>query len=165
MAYQRTPYVEGKRAQARQRLVQAALALIAEGGWREVQMAAVGAQAGLSTGAVYLHFPSKPELLAEAYRTQGSVELKVVSEIAASARPAGERLGAAISAFAQRAMSNRRLAYAMVLEPAEREVDQERLRFHAAFIDQFAAFSTPAWRPPSSTCPTRKWRRPASSAP
>jgi AcrR family transcriptional regulator len=64
MAYQRTPYVESKRAEARQRLVQAAVALMERGGWREVQMSAVAAEAGLSTGAVYLHFPSKIDLLA-----------------------------------------------------------------------------------------------------
>jgi AcrR family transcriptional regulator len=34
-------------------------------------------------------------------------------------------------------MSNRRMAYAMVLEPTEVEVDAQRLQFHAAFIDQF----------------------------
>lgn len=137
MSYQRTPYVESKRAEARHRLVQAALELVAQGGWREVQMSAVATAAGLSTGALYLHFPSKPALLCEVYRVQAGAELQVVAEIAARVAPATERLAAAISAFAQRAMSNRRLAYAMVLEPTENEVEEERLRFHAEFIEQF----------------------------
>ena len=137
MGYQRTPYVESKRAEARQRLGQAALDLVAQGGWREVQMSTVAAAAGLSTGALYLHFPSKPKLLCEVYRVQAGAELQVVADIAAREAPAAERMAAAISAFAQRAMSNRRLAYAMVLEPTENEVEEERLRFHAAFIEQF----------------------------
>jgi AcrR family transcriptional regulator len=137
MAYQRTPYVESKRAEARQRLVEAAVGLVEQGGWREVQMSAVAAAAGLSTGAVYLHFPSKTQLLIEVYQVQAGAELRVVSGIVAQPVPATERLEAAVNAFAQRAMSNRRLAYAMVLEPTENEVEEERLRFHAEFIAQF----------------------------
>jgi hypothetical protein len=52
--------------------------------------------------------------------------------------PAAERLAEAIRAFAQRALSNRRLGYAMVLEPTEIEVEEERLHFHARFIELFA---------------------------
>jgi AcrR family transcriptional regulator len=102
-----------------------------------VQMSTVAAAAGLSTGALYLHFPSKPKLLCEVYRVQAGAELQVVADIAAREAPAATRLAEAISAFAQRAMSNRRLAYAMVLEPTENDVEEERLRFHAAFIEQF----------------------------
>src|SRR5262245_36640281 len=137
MPYQRTPYVESKRAEARQRLVQAAVALMERGGWREVQMSAVAAEAGLSTGAVYLHFPSKTDLLAEVYRTQAGAELHVLTLIAGQAVSATERLRAGINAFAQRALRNPRLAYALVLEPTEADVEEVRLRFHAEFALQF----------------------------
>jgi AcrR family transcriptional regulator len=137
MVYQRTTYVENKRIEARERLVQAARELVAQGGWREVQISAVAAAAGLSTGAVYLHFPSKTHLLAEVYRTQANAELRVVADIAAQPVSAAERLSAAIRAFAQRAMSNRRLAYAMVIEPTDTEVEEERLHFHTEFSQQF----------------------------
>jgi AcrR family transcriptional regulator len=137
MAYQRTAYVEGKRAEARERLVEAARELVAQGGWREVQISAVAAAAGLSTGAVYLHFPSKTHLLAEVYRSQANRELHVVAEIVAQPASAAARLCAAIRAFSHRAMSKRRLAYAMVIEPADAEVEEERLHFHAEFIEQF----------------------------
>jgi AcrR family transcriptional regulator len=137
MAYQRTPYIETKRAQARGRLVQAAVSLIGLGGWREVQMSAVATEAGLSTGAVYLHFPSKTELLSAVYRSQADAELQVIASIAAEPGSAADRLAAAIRAFSRRALSNRRLAYAMVHEPTEAEVEQERLRFHREFIAQY----------------------------
>jgi AcrR family transcriptional regulator len=137
MAYQRTPYVESKRAQARERLVAAALDLLKAGGWREVQMSAVAAAAGLSTGAVYLHFPSKAQLLSEVYRTQAAAELRILAGIAEQDAPAAERVAAALRAFAQRALANRHLGYAMVLEPAEIEVEEERLHFHKQYIATF----------------------------
>jgi len=137
MAYQRTPYVESKRAEARQRLVQAAVALIERGGWREVQMSSVAAEAGLSTGAVYLHFPSKTDLLAEVYRTQAGTELHVLTLIAEQPVPAADRLRAGINAFAQRALKNPRLAYAIALEPTDIEVEEVRLHFHREFGVQF----------------------------
>jgi AcrR family transcriptional regulator len=137
VVYQRTPYVENKRSEARERLVQAARALVAQGGWREVQISSVAAAAGVSTGAVYLHFSSKTDLLAEVYRNQATVELRVIAEIAAQPVPAAERLAAAIRAFALRAMSNRRLAYSMVIEPADADVEEERLHYHAEFTAQF----------------------------
>jgi AcrR family transcriptional regulator len=137
MAYHRTPYVESKRAEARQRLVQAAISLMERGGWREVQMSAVAAEAGLSTGAVYLHFPSKTDLLAEVYRTQAGNELHVLTLLAEQPVSAADRLRAGIHAFAQRAMKKPRLAYAIALEPTDIEVEEVRLHFHAEFAVQF----------------------------
>ncbi len=137
MVYQRTPYVESKRAEARDRSLQAALALLGEGGWRSVQMSAVAAHAGLSTGALYLHFPSKTQLLIELYRAQAGKELAVTAEIAARKGSAAERLASAIRAFTERAISGGRLGYAMILEPTDTEVEEVRLAFHAQFIAQF----------------------------
>ena len=137
MAYQRTAYVESKRAEARDRFVQAALTLLGEGGWRAVQMSAVAALAGLSTGALYLHFPSKTALLTELYRVQAGKELAFTAEIAAQPGPARERLADAIGTFAQRAVSGGRLAYALVVEPTDTEVEELRLHFHAQFIELF----------------------------
>jgi AcrR family transcriptional regulator len=137
VAYQRTPYVESKRAQARERLVEAALGLLKAGGWREVQMSAVAAAAGISTGAIYLHFPSKTQLMSQVYRTQAAAELRILDGIAQQDASAAQRLAAALRAFAQRALANRRLGYAMVLEPAEIEVEEERLHFHTQYIATF----------------------------
>jgi AcrR family transcriptional regulator len=136
MAYQRTPYVESKRAEARERLVLAAVGLVERGGWREVQMSVLAGEAGLSTGAVYLHFASKTDLLAEVYRRQAGTELHVFKLIAEQPVPAADRLRAGIHAFAQRALKKPRLAYALAIEPTEIEVEEVRLQFHTAFIAQ-----------------------------
>src|SRR3954470_24015783 len=64
MPYRPTERTEAKRAQARERFVEAAHALIARGGYRAASVSAVAARAGVATGSVYRHFPSKAELFA-----------------------------------------------------------------------------------------------------
>ncbi len=53
-------------AQRRERVVQAALKLGAEGGYDAVQMREVGAEAGVALGTIYRYFSSKDHLLAAA---------------------------------------------------------------------------------------------------
>ncbi|HKY90247.1 MAG TPA: helix-turn-helix domain-containing protein, partial [Nevskiaceae bacterium] len=65
MAYRRTPMMEERLADNRSRILRAARGLVAQGGFREAQIAAVAAAAGLSTGSIYRYFPSKAELFVE----------------------------------------------------------------------------------------------------
>src|SRR4051794_696858 len=51
-----------RRADSRQRLLDAALACLAEAGYARTTFAAVLARAGLSNGAMWRHFPSKAQL-------------------------------------------------------------------------------------------------------
>lgn len=67
MAKGRSPRVSGAAAAPpggdRDRIVDAALALIARDGWRRLGMAAIAAEAGLPILAVYRAFPSKAAIL------------------------------------------------------------------------------------------------------
>lgn len=137
MAYRTTPAVEARLADNRARIVDAALNCIAEGGWAGVVIAQVADAAGVSVGAVYRYFPSKGELLAQAYRVQTRRETEFIARIAASELPPTEQLSAAIRGFAARAVKGRRLAYAMLGEPAAPEVEAARLEYHAAFVRIF----------------------------
>src|SRR4051812_4431282 len=56
----------GRRAGSRKRLLDAALACLAESGYARTTFAAVLARAGLSNGAMWRHFPSKAQLLVAA---------------------------------------------------------------------------------------------------
>ena len=47
------------------------------------------------------------------------------------------RLRGAVQAFAKRALQGRRLAYAMIVEPCEPEIDQARLVWRAALGEEF----------------------------
>lgn len=114
-------------ADNRRRLLEAARHLVAEGGFDVVQIEAVARRAGLATGTVYQYFPSKADLLAEAYHLISQHEIDVAAEAAAMAGPAAERLAAAIRTIARRAVKGRTTAYALIAAPADAVVDAQRI--------------------------------------
>jgi AcrR family transcriptional regulator len=139
MAYRPTDKTEARRAEQRERIVAAATALVAENGYAAAQVAAVAAEAGVATGSVYRHFPSKGELLAEVFRRASQREVDAVAAAAATQAPAPERLTAAVETFATRAIRGRRLAWALLAEPVDPAVEAERLTYRRAYRDVFAA--------------------------
>jgi AcrR family transcriptional regulator len=62
-------------AETRERLLRAAAAAFQSQGYEGTRVADIASGAGVSNGALYSHFGSKTELLAEALRAHGSVEL------------------------------------------------------------------------------------------
>ncbi|HWH96267.1 MAG TPA: TetR/AcrR family transcriptional regulator [Baekduia sp.] len=136
MAYRPTERTEAKRAQTRERIVRAALQLVAQGGYREAQVAAIATRAGVATGSVYRHFPSKADLLTEVFRVASRREVDAVAH--AGGTTAHERLAAAVETFARRALRGRRLAWALLAEPVDPAVEAERLQFRRAYAEVFA---------------------------
>jgi AcrR family transcriptional regulator len=132
MPYRPTERTEARRAQARERIVRAAHELIARGGYREAQVAAVAARAGVATGTVYRHFPSKAELFAEVFRRASQ------REVDATRAAAGGGVTAVVDTFARRALRGRRLAWALLAEPVDPAVEVERLAFRRAYAAVFA---------------------------
>jgi AcrR family transcriptional regulator len=140
LPYRATEQTEARRAAARERIVGSARALIARGGYREASVAAVAARAGVATGTVYRHFPSKAELFAEVFRRASQREVDATRRAAQAAGDgARARLAAAIDAFARRALRGRRLAWALLAEPVDPAVEAERLAFRRAYAAVFAA--------------------------
>jgi AcrR family transcriptional regulator len=137
MAYRRTERVQEQLQDKRDRILQAVRAVVAEVGFRGAQVAMVAEAAEVATGTVYRHFPSKGELFAEALALNASHEVDVVAAVAKSGGPAAARLADALRVFALRAVRARRLAYAMIAEPAEPEVDAARLTYRRAFAEVF----------------------------
>jgi AcrR family transcriptional regulator len=137
--YRPTHRTEAKRAADRERVVSAARELIARGGYREAQVAAVAARAGVATGTVYRHFPSKADLFAEVFRRVSQREVDAARAAAAQAdHAATARLQAAIETFARRALRARRQAWALLAEPVDPAVEAERLTFRRAHAAHFA---------------------------
>lgn len=132
MAYRRTEQIEARLADNRQRILRAARQVIADGGFQEAQVVAVAHAAGVATGTIYRYFPSKADLFAEVLRVICQRELDVVSSIARSGGSAAERLAAAVRAFSSRALRARRLAYAIIVEPVDPEIDEVRLEYRRA---------------------------------
>jgi AcrR family transcriptional regulator len=137
--YRRTERTRARLAAARERIIDAALAQLADGGYASASVVAVARRAGVATGSVYRHFPSKGDLFAEAFRRASQRELDVVIEVSApDGRSARERVAAAVEAFARRALAGPVLAYALLAEPVDPAVEAERLRFRTGYRDAFA---------------------------
>ncbi len=116
----------------RSRILASARALVSEGGWRQAQVASVASAAGIATGTVYRYFPSKAELFAEVLGAVSQREVDVLAEIARSDGIALGRLHSSVTTFVKRAMRNARLAYALIAEPCDPEIDKARLTYRAA---------------------------------
>jgi AcrR family transcriptional regulator len=139
MPYRPTERTAARNAETRRRIVGAARGLIAKGGYAEAQVAAVAAAAGVATGTVYRHFPSKADLFAEVFREASQHEVDAVAAAAHESRDgAAGRIAAAVETFARRALRGRRLAWALIAEPVDPAVEAERLVFRRAYRDVFA---------------------------
>ncbi|MBB5942104.1 TetR/AcrR family transcriptional regulator [Xanthomonas sp. 3307] len=137
MAYKRSALMEERLAGNRQRILLAARRLIAADGFRGAPVTAVAAEAGVSTGLIYRHFPSKAELFVEVLTAAVEYELTILRAIAAAPAPAAQRLRDAIASFVRRALAGPGLAYAFIAEPVEPEVDAERIRCRRLLGDVF----------------------------
>ncbi|HMJ37284.1 MAG TPA: TetR/AcrR family transcriptional regulator [Baekduia sp.] len=141
MAYRPTQRTEARRTATRERIVGAAHDLVARGGYREAAVAAVAARAGVATGTVYRHFPSKAELLTEVFRRASQHEVdatRAAVDALGPGTPAADRIAAGAEAFTRRALRGRRLAWALLAEPVDPAVEAERLQFRRAYADVFA---------------------------
>jgi AcrR family transcriptional regulator len=124
-------------ASTRERLVQAARELLEEGGYAAASVQAIADRVRVSAGALYRHFPSKAELFVEVFREAARHDMAAVDE-AASAGSCIERLEAAVAAHARRALRRRRLAWALLYEPVDPLVDEERLVFRRTYCRHMA---------------------------
>ena len=136
MPYRPTERTERRKAEARERIVSAALEQLAEGGYASATIQVVAKRAGVATGSVYRHFPSKAELFAEVFRIASRREMEVFAEATDDdGRSATERIAAATEAFATRALNRPTRAYALIAEPVDPAVEAERLIFRRGYRD------------------------------
>jgi len=138
MAYRPTERTRARAAAARERIVAAALEQLAEGGYASASMVALARRAGVATGSVYRHFPSKGDLFAEAFRRASQREVDVLVALGHRTLPVPERLAAWVEAFVHRALAEPVRAYALIAEPVDPAVEAERLAFRRAYADLFA---------------------------
>lgn len=139
MAYRATANTESRKAQVHENILKAAKALVSENGFRTLSVQAVAERAGIATGTLYRYFDSKTALCVALFEraTQREIEqVKVASEIAGSST---DKLQHALTIFAERAMQNPTLAYALIAEPVDPELDQARLDYRRQWADTFSA--------------------------
>jgi len=138
MGYRRSARMTRQLADKRERIIRAARKLIARGGFRAAQIAAVAGAAGVSAGSIYRYFPSKATLFIEVLNAAVAHEVAILQQIAAADGTARLRLRRAVESFARRALEGRNLAYAFIAEPIDVEVDSERIRCRRRFVQVFA---------------------------
>lgn len=124
--------------ETRERIATVARDVVGEEGWQGAQIALIAARAGVATGSVYRYFESKTALYAQVLDMVSRQEVEVLREIVEGEGPAAERLATAIKAFMRRSIKSRRLAYALIAEPCEPEIDAVRLKYRAVIAEQFA---------------------------
>ncbi|MFZ5780269.1 MAG: TetR/AcrR family transcriptional regulator [Pseudomonadota bacterium] len=131
MVYRQTENATRRLADKRARILKAARELVADGGWAAAQVDQVAARAGVATGTVYRHWSSKAELCAEIVATVSAREVGIVRAVVEADGTPAEKLESAVRAFAGRALRGRRLAYALIAEPVDPEVEAVRLDYRA----------------------------------
>ena len=125
----------------RERLLRSAQELIEEGGYAAATVAAIAERAGVAAGTLYRHFESKEELFVEVFRAVCSGEERAMRAAGAGMRPdasAVDRLEKVLATFAERALRNPRLAWALIAEPVDPLVDAERLAYRSRYAEVIA---------------------------
>jgi len=139
MPYRRTENVRRKLAARHDAILTAARELASEGGIAAVQVAPVAERAGIAAGTVYRYFPSKTALVAELVAALAQSEIAALSKAADAAPGPLSALAAAVATFGARALADRRLAFALIAEPVDRDVDDARVKYRKALSGAFEA--------------------------
>lgn len=140
MAYRRTERVARRLAERHDAIIAAARAAADEAGMAAVQIAPVAERAGIAAGTVYRYFPAKTDLVVALAAAVSDAELGALRAAADAAPGPLSALAAAIATFAWRALGQRRLAWALLAEPVEADVDAARLSYRRALMAEFESY-------------------------
>ena len=132
MAYRRTENVVRRLAAREQTIVDAARSIAGESGMGAVHIAAVANRADIAAGTVYRYFPSKAHLVAELISASADREVAAMRAAADAAPGPLSALAACLATFASRALHERGLAWAVIAEPIDADIDALRLEFRRA---------------------------------
>lgn len=138
MAYKSTSKTEAHRLKTRQRILDEATKLVYSGGFKAISMSEVATNANIATGSIYRHFPSRADLCAELFRIYTELEVSNMNEIAKLDIPIHEKLTMSVEVFARRAIKGRNLAWALIAEPLDPLLENERLHYRKAYADIFS---------------------------
>ena len=119
-------------------ILDCAMLRVVEGGFANLTMQALAEDVGVATGSLYRHFSSKGELAAEVFAMASQREVAALASAFSAPGAPAERLAQGILQFAARAWHSRQLAFALIAEPVEAEVDEQRLLYREAYADLFS---------------------------
>jgi len=139
MPYRRTENVVRRLAERKEAILAAATAIAAEGGMAAVHIVAVAARAGIAAGTVYRYFPSKTDLVSDLVAVVAGRELSAMTAAGDAAPGPLSALAACIATFSARALNERRLAWAVIGEPVDAQVDAIRVDFRRSLAAELEA--------------------------
>ena len=128
MSYKRSSLMQKRMEQNREAILQSARELIAQGGIKNAQIQAIAERAGVSSGLVYRYFDNKSQVLIEVLSEAIQHEVKILNHIAESELSSKQKLDKAVTTFVKRAMNSPQLAYSLMFEPVDAELEHERFR-------------------------------------
>ncbi|MBH3338070.1 TetR/AcrR family transcriptional regulator [Pseudomonas mendocina] len=138
MAYRITEARIDRDQAQRQRILGCALERVSAGGFAALTMQSLAEDVGIATGSLYRHFRSKGELAAEVFAAASQREVDALASALRGPGSASERLRIGLERFAARAWHSRRLAFALIAEPVDSEVDEQRLLYREAYAELFS---------------------------
>lgn len=138
MAYRQTAAVQARRHEARVKILLAAQECVATEGFSGTSMTSIARRAGVATGTLYNHFPSRAALFTELFRRVSGHELALARVAMAGDGAVAPRLEKSLEEWCRRAIQSGRLAYALLAEPVDVAVARERMAFQSAYIRLYA---------------------------
>jgi AcrR family transcriptional regulator len=97
----------------------------------------VAERAGIAGGTLYRYFGSKTELVAALVAALCERDMAAIERAAKTAPGPLSALAAAITTFAARALAKPRLAFALIAEPVEPDIEAARNPYRQALVAQF----------------------------
>jgi AcrR family transcriptional regulator len=132
MAYRRTENVVRRLAARHDAILAAAGEAASYGGMAAIQIAPIAERAGIAAGTVYRYFAGKSDLVGALIARTAEREIAAVRHAAEAAPGPLSALVAVITTFAARARRNPRLAWAVMAEPVDVEINRLRLDYREA---------------------------------
>lgn len=127
MVYRRTQQVVKRLAARRSAILAAARDAAVEGGMIAVQIAPVATRAKVAAGTVYRYFPSKADLISELIADVSRDQLAAIRRAADAAPGPSSALAAAVTTIAVHVASHRKLAWGILAEPVDVDIDAPRV--------------------------------------
>ena len=129
MSYKRSPLMQERMQQNRHSILQSAREIMTQGGLKDAQIQAIAERAGVSSGLVYRYFSNKNQILIEVLSDAITHEIQILNSIAAKKElTASQKLNKAVSTFVKRALNSPQLAYSLMFEPVDPEIEHARFQ-------------------------------------
>ena len=126
--YKRSSLMQERMQQNRQSILHSARELIAYGGFKEASVQTIAERAGVSTGLVYRYFESKNKILIEVLSAAIRHEVEILNQIVKMDLSAKQKLEKSVATFVKRAMLSPQLAYSLIFEPVDSEMEHARFQ-------------------------------------